>query len=139
MRRIVWEEQQRGRTFDMRLVSYGPFGAERAGILANEQIFDLEKAMQAAGAEAPVSGMRLFLEQPAWRSTLDRAHAARDKVTPVALSTVRLGAPVPVPRSLIIAGANTKTHIAEAGAVLGEMIGPRLCQTAQLGLEDVRS
>jgi hypothetical protein len=30
-----------------------------------------------------------------------------------------------VPRSLIIAGANTKTHIAEAGAVLGEMVGPR--------------
>ena len=45
----------------MRLVSYGLFGAERAGILANEQIFDLEKAMQAAGAEAPVSDMRLFL------------------------------------------------------------------------------
>src|SRR6516164_11673269 len=76
----------------MRLVSYGPFGAERAGILANEQIFDLEKAMQTAGAEAPVSDMRLFLEQPAWRSALDRAYAARDKVTPVALSTVRLGA-----------------------------------------------
>jgi len=123
----------------MRLVSYGPFGVERAGILANEQIFDLEKAMPAAGAETPVSDMRLFLEQPAWRSALDRAYAARDKVTPVALSTVRLGAPVPVPRLLIIAGANTKTHIAEAGAVLGEMIGPRLCQTAQLGLEDVRS
>ena len=109
----------------MRLVSYGPFGAERAGILANEQIFDLEKAMRAAGAEAPVSDMRLFLEQPAWRSALDRAYATRDKVTPVALSTVRLGAPVPVPRSLIIAGANTKTHIMEAGAVLGEMVGPR--------------
>src|SRR5215475_4792747 len=84
----------------MRLVSYGPFGAERAGILANEQIFDLEKAMQTAGAEAPVSDMRLFLEQPAWRSALDRAYATRDKVTPVALSTVRLGAPVPVPRSV---------------------------------------
>src|SRR5262249_58384530 len=91
-------------------VSYGPVGAERAGILANEQIFDLEKAMQTAGAEAPVSDMRLFLEQPAWRSALDRAYATRDKVTPVALSTVRLGAPVPVPRSLIIAGANTKTQ-----------------------------
>src|SRR5712692_6788081 len=109
----------------MRLVSYGPCGAERAGILANEQIFDLEKAMQAAGAEDPVSDMRLSLEQPAWRSTLDRAYAARDKVTPVALSTVRLGAPVPVPRTLIIAGANTKSHIAEAGAVLGETVGPR--------------
>lgn len=124
MWRVVWGEQY-GRTFDMRLVSYGPFGAERAGILANEQIFDLEKSMQTADAEAPVNDMRLFLEQPAWRSTLDRAYAARDRVKPVALSTVRLGAPVPLPRSLIIAGANTKTHIAEASAVLGEMVGPR--------------
>ena len=109
----------------MRLVSYGPFGAERAGILANEQIFDLEKAMHTAGAEAPVSDMRLFLEQPAWRLVLGRADAARHKVTPIALNTVRLGAPVPMSRSLIIAGANTKTHIAEAGAVLGEVVGPR--------------
>src|SRR5260370_1849360 len=112
----------------MRRVSYGPLGVERAGILANEQIFDLEKAMQAAGAETPVSDMRLFLEQPAWRSALDRAYAARDKVTPVALSTVLLAAPVPVPRSLIIAGANTKTHIAEAGALLVAIVGARLWQ-----------
>lgn len=109
----------------MRLVSYGPFGAERAGILAEENIVDLEQAMQAAGAEAPVSDMRLFLEQPNWRSTLDRAFAARGKVAPVPAGSVRLGAPVPVPRSLIIAGANTKTHIAEAGAVLGETVAPR--------------
>src|SRR6516164_10413157 len=125
MRRVIWEEQQQGRTFDMRLVSYGPFGAERAGILANEQIFDLEKAMHHAGAEAPVSDIRLLLEQQSWRSTLERAFAARANLMPVVLSTVRLGAPVPVPRTLIIAGANTRTHIAEAGAVLGETVAPR--------------
>ena len=109
----------------MQLVSYGPFGAERAGILANKQIFDLEKVMHHAGAEAPVSDLRLLLEQQSWRSTLERAFAARANLTPVVLSTVRLGAPVPVPRTLIIAGANTRTHIAEAGAVLGELVGPR--------------
>ena len=108
----------------MRLVSYGPFGSERAAFLDGTAIIDLELAMKAAGAERPVSDMRLFLEQPDWRSTLDRAHTARAKVTPVA-GQVRLGAPVPVPRTLIIAGANTRSHIAEAGAVLGKAVGSR--------------
>ena len=108
----------------MRLISYGPFGSERAAFLDGDKIIDLEQAMKAAGAERPVSDMRLFLEQSDWRSTLDRAHAARTKVTPVA-GQVRLGAPVPVPRTLIIAGANTKSHIAEAGAVLGKAVGSR--------------
>ena len=87
-------------------------------------IIDLEQAMKALGAKSPASDMRLFLEQPDWRAMLDRAHAARAKVAPVP-RPVRLGAPVPVPRSLIIAGANTKTHIAEAGTVLGETVAPR--------------
>lgn len=109
----------------MRLVSYGEFGAERAGILNDAMIVDLEKAMAAAGAAAPVSDMRLFLEQPDWRRTLDKAFAARAKVKPVEADTVRLGCPVPVPRTLMIAGANTKSHIAEAGEVLGETVAPR--------------
>jgi len=108
----------------MRLVSYGDFGGERAGFLDGDKIIDLEQAMKAAGAEKPVNDMRLFLEQPDWRAMLDRAYATRAKVAPVAGSP-RLGAPVPVPRSLIIAGANTKSHIAEAGAVLGETVAPR--------------
>ncbi len=109
----------------MRLVSYGDFGAERAGILFGDSIADLEQCLRAAGAERPVSDMRLFLEQPAWRSLADKAFAARGSVKPIALASVRLGCPVPVPRTLIIAGANTKTHIAEAGAVLGETVAPR--------------
>lgn len=108
----------------MRLVSYGPFGSERAAFLDGSHIIDLEQAMKVAGADRPVSDMRLFLEQPDWRKLLDRAHAVRSQVAPVA-QPVRLGSPVPVPRTLIIAGANTKTHIAEAGAVLGETVAPR--------------
>lgn len=109
----------------MRLVSYGQFGAERAGILADGTIFDLETAMKRAGAGSPVSDMRLFLEQPDWRSTLDRAFAARQAEGSLAANSVRLGAPVPVPRTLMIAGANTRSHIAEAGAVLGKTVGPK--------------
>jgi 2-keto-4-pentenoate hydratase/2-oxohepta-3-ene-1,7-dioic acid hydratase in catechol pathway len=109
----------------MNLVSYGRMHEERAGILFDKTIVDLCHALQASGAERPVSDMRQFLEQPDWRTTLDRAFAARGKVTAIEAAATRLGAPVPVPRKLIIAGANTRSHLAEAGPVLGDVSPPR--------------
>ena len=109
----------------MRLVSYGAMGSERAGILADGAIVDLERAMRAAGTGVPVSDMRLFLEQPDWRRLLDKAFAVRSSVNSIQEKSVRLGAPVPVPRKLLIAGANTKSHIAEAGPVLKDVAPPR--------------
>lgn len=109
----------------MRLVSYGPMGQERAGIQDGERIIDIESAMKLAGLECPVSDMRLLLEQNGWRALLDRAFDQQARAEVVAMKDVRLGAPVPVPRKLLIAGANTHTHIAEAVAVLKEPIAPR--------------
>lgn len=108
----------------MRLVSYGAFGAERAGILLDRGIIDLAQAMSDTGIGTPVTDMRLFLEQPGWRGMADRI-AAGAKAPPIDPKSVRLGAPVPVPRKLMIAGANTHTHVAEAGAVLGKVAAPR--------------
>ena len=98
----------------MRLVSYGSMGSERAGILTDGAIIDL-----------PISDMRVFLEQPDWRKLLDEVYASRNSVKTVQAKSVRLGAPVPVPRKLLIAGANTKSHIAEAGPVLKDVAPPR--------------
>jgi 2-keto-4-pentenoate hydratase/2-oxohepta-3-ene-1,7-dioic acid hydratase in catechol pathway len=109
----------------MKLVSYGSFGAERAGMVDGDRIIDLEAAMHAAGAVRPVSDMRLLLEQEDWKELIDRAWVRRYAAPSVALRQVRLGAPVPVPRKLMIAGANTHTHVAEATAVLKESIAPR--------------
>ncbi len=109
----------------MRLVSYGPKWQERAGILADGAIVDLESAMRAAGAGTPVSDVRLLLEQPNWRRLLDRALAARGKAQPVDARSVRLGAPVPSARQMLIAGANTRSHIAEAAPVLKDPRPPR--------------
>ena len=109
----------------MRLVSYGPKWQERAGILVDAGIVDLEAATRAAGGGVPTSDMRTFLEQPDWRRLLDKAFAARNSTSIVDRKSVRLGAPVPVPRQMIIAGANTKSHIAEAGPVLKDVAPPR--------------
>src|SRR5256885_5988378 len=98
----------------MRLVSYGAMGSERAGMLVADPFIDL-----------PVSYMRLFLEQPDGRGQLDRIFAARSWARAIERKGVRLGAPVPVPRKLLIAGANTKPHPAEAGPVLKDVAPPR--------------
>lgn len=103
----------------MRLVSYGPMGEERAGILAGGEIVDLERAGAAS------SDMRLILERPDWRAIVDRAYAARGSVAPIEAASVRLGCPVPVPRKLLIAGANTKSHLKEAAPVLKDVSPPR--------------
>ncbi|MGB7541221.1 MAG: fumarylacetoacetate hydrolase family protein [Burkholderiales bacterium] len=108
----------------MRLISYGPFGAERAGLMLDRGIVDLAKAMTETGIGQPVTDMRLFLEQPGWRQMADRV-AAQSTGAAIDPKGVRLGAPVPVPRKLVIAGANTHSHVAEAGAVLGKAIAPR--------------
>jgi 2-keto-4-pentenoate hydratase/2-oxohepta-3-ene-1,7-dioic acid hydratase in catechol pathway len=109
----------------MRLVSYGPKWQERAGILDGAVIVDLEGAMRAAGAGTPTSEVRALLEQPDWRRLLDAAFAARAKTRTIPAQTVRLGAPLPFPRQMLIAGANTKSHIAEAGPVLKDVAPPR--------------
>jgi hypothetical protein len=40
---------------------------------------------------------------------------------PIAVGSVRLGCPVPVPCKLFIAGANTKSHLIEAAPVLKDV------------------
>jgi len=109
----------------MRLVSYGPKWQERAGILVGDAIVDLESAMRAAGAGVPTTDMRLLLEQPDWRRLIEKAFAARDSAKSIEARSVRLGAPVPVPRQLLIAGANTRSHLAEAKPVLKDVAPPR--------------
>jgi 2-keto-4-pentenoate hydratase/2-oxohepta-3-ene-1,7-dioic acid hydratase in catechol pathway len=108
----------------MKLVSYGPMGRERAGILDGASIIDLQAALTLSGAPQPPSDMRLFLELPDWKTRLANAWEMRAGAPTIALNSVRLGAPVPVPRKLLIAGANTKSHIAEAVSVLGVALAP---------------
>src|SRR3990170_5110043 len=108
----------------MRLVSYGTPGAERAGILLEGGILDLARAMQAAGAANPTTDMRLFLEQERWRETAADL-VRRPAIELVDSTRVRLGAPVPVPRKLIIAGANTRSHLEEAAPLLGKVAPPK--------------
>jgi 2-keto-4-pentenoate hydratase/2-oxohepta-3-ene-1,7-dioic acid hydratase in catechol pathway len=97
----------------------------RAGIQMDGGYADLEDAIRAAGVGTPVSDMRLFLEQENWRSVADAAAKAAVRGKLIDPASVRLGPPVPMPRKLMIAGANTKTHLREAAPLVGVVEPPR--------------
>jgi 2-keto-4-pentenoate hydratase/2-oxohepta-3-ene-1,7-dioic acid hydratase in catechol pathway len=121
---VILKGTKKRRNTRMKFVSYGEFGQERAGFLRASQIVDLEKAMIARALQNPVSDMRLFLERVRWKdelAALEKVHGD-DQVFEIA--SVRLGAPVPVPRKLLIAGANTFSHLKEAAPLLGDISPP---------------
>lgn len=108
----------------MKFVSYGPEETIRAGILLGETIVDLEKVMRSAGIGSPVSDMTQFLQQETWRDMLPALDKAAKAEQGIPLKNVRLGAPVPFPRKLFIAGANTYTHVNEAKPLIGDIPPP---------------
>ena len=109
----------------MRLVSYGPTDDCRAGILFDDGIVDLEHSMRSARVGVPVSDMTLFLQQDGWRGMLDGIAKGSVREKRIEPRTVRLGPPVPNPRKLMIAGANTHSHVREAAPLIGQVPPPR--------------
>lgn len=94
----------------MRLVSFGPRGEERAGLLLGEEVLDLAKADAALLAsvldlleagEAALARCRELAASPPAGALLERA-------------SVRLGAPVPRPGKILCLGANYIDHAKEA-------------------------
>lgn len=109
----------------MRLVSYGPADQCRAGILFDDGIADLEQSMRSARIGTPVSDMTFFLDQENWRGMLDGIAKAASREKRIEVKSTRLGPPVPLPRKLMIAGANTHSHVKEAAPLIGPVPPPR--------------
>ena len=97
----------------MKLVSYGPVESERAGILIDDEIVDLAKALEACRVDLVCPTIRTFLERPDWFDLLQEVleHESGDRVE---LGEVRLGAPIPRPGNVFVVGANTFSHVREA-------------------------
>lgn len=95
----------------MRLVSYGPLGHERLGVLIDggAAILDLNRA----DASIP-STMLEFLNGDHWAKA-QAIGAKGNAAGAIQTSTVRLGAPVPKPGQIICIGLNYKDHADEQG------------------------
>lgn len=109
----------------MRLVSYQSANDYRAGILFGDGIVDLEQSMRSSRLGVPASDMTQFLMQENWRSLLDGIAKAAEREKRISLIDARLGPPVPLPRKLMIAGANTHSHVKEAAPLIGPVPPPR--------------
>ena len=93
----------------MRLVSFGPRGEERPGVLVGDSVLDLRAVSGGFGAS-----WRVFLDKESLQEV------ARISTDPPAgslqrLSDVRLGPPIPDPTKIICVGLNYIDHAAEQG------------------------
>ena len=97
----------------MRLVSFGPYGSERLGLLAHHgKLIDLNRA----DAAIPPT-MLAFLNGDFW-ARIDAILADTSSVAADAFvnaETVRWGAPVPRPGQIVCVGLNYKDHADEQG------------------------
>lgn len=97
----------------MKLVSFGPVGAEQPGLLRDEEtIVPLGPLLAAHGVAAPDMNAVLGL-LPALAG---RPHArVENGPATVRVAATRLGPPVPRPGAVIAVGANYGAHLAEFG------------------------
>jgi 2-keto-4-pentenoate hydratase/2-oxohepta-3-ene-1,7-dioic acid hydratase in catechol pathway len=100
----------------VRLVSTHDDGANRCGLVAGDEVVDVQSALAAVGETCPDPGVRAFLERPDWRADAARilAAGAGDR-RPLGESS--LAAAVPDPRKIFVVGANTRSHLAEAAEI----------------------
>ncbi len=96
----------------MRLVSFGPAGAERPGVVVGDDVVDL----RAVDASLPASVREMLAAQ---RLDDVRAIAARAASVPASarkpLRAVRLGPAIPNPSKIICLGLNYADHAEEQG------------------------
>lgn len=97
----------------MKFVSYGPKGAERAGVLSGNGYVDLERLMQAIGAAAPTSDLKVFLNRSDWQQLLPGLQETLAAQGVISADSVRLGAPIPRPGQVLLAGVNYRSHSKE--------------------------
>ena len=99
----------------MKLVSFGPRGAEQPGALVDGVIVPLEPWLADIGA--PGAGMNAVLGLLGVLRT-DLEDYARSSAG-VAVDTTRLGPPVPHPPTLIVIGGNFHSHVQEMAGMNG--------------------
>jgi 2-keto-4-pentenoate hydratase/2-oxohepta-3-ene-1,7-dioic acid hydratase in catechol pathway len=108
----------------LRLASYWRGRECRGGLVNAGALTDLEAALKAAGSTRTIAGLRDFLELQDWRDWLARIGEGRG-LGWKPLAQVKLAAPIPRPGQLILSGANTFSHLAEAARLIGTVEPPR--------------
>jgi acylpyruvate hydrolase len=93
----------------VRLISYDDGSGPQAGLLVDEEVFAI------SGQIAPAKSVRGLLGQLDADAVLALGDRVRSQQDPVALSAVRLIAPVPDPEKIICLGLNYRDHARESG------------------------
>jgi 2-keto-4-pentenoate hydratase/2-oxohepta-3-ene-1,7-dioic acid hydratase in catechol pathway len=108
----------------MKLVSYGPPGAEQPGVLVEEDASIVPLAPLWRELGQPTADMSSVVGLLPWlREAIEDAVAERrDQID---CAGVRLGPPVPRPSKVVVCGLNTRSQMREAQAFFGDVTPSR--------------
>jgi len=99
----------------MKIVSYGPEGAEQPGVLVDEKyVVPLARLLKRSGYPAFDTNPILSL-LPWLQPVIERALGSNAER--IDMKSVRLGPPVPRPEKIIVAGGNYRSHVDEASGM----------------------
>ena len=100
----------------MKLVSFGPRGAEQPGVVDGDAIVPLAELLDGLGLPADMNAVLGVLDylRPHIRDLLSSTRRVD-----VPIDSVRLGPPVPSPRTLIVIGGNFHAHVEEMAGMNG--------------------
>ena len=100
----------------MKLVSYRGSGGElRAGLVAGQDVVDLERAGRRLGLELPPDLLSILAREQDGVQSLERV-AAANALERLPLAAVSLGPVLPRPPKLLLLAGNYQSHITEGGA-----------------------
>ncbi|MTD53252.1 fumarylacetoacetate hydrolase family protein [Amycolatopsis pithecellobii] len=102
----------------MRLASFGPSQGESPGILLDDRLLDVRRALARRGHHA-VGTPTDLISLPYWREMAALLVEEAEDTDLVPVSGTRIGPPIPRPGQVILMGANTYSHITEAAAISG--------------------
>jgi len=106
----------------MKLLSYGPVGHERAGILLGEAILDVEKASREVFQDPLPRDLGTLLGLRDWFERLQQLVSLRASLPEevfVEFRGRRLGPPIAQPSKIIALGVNYREHLEETGVRAG--------------------
>jgi 2-keto-4-pentenoate hydratase/2-oxohepta-3-ene-1,7-dioic acid hydratase in catechol pathway len=99
----------------MKIISFGPLGAEQPGLLASDGHIVPLAALLAELGMAPLSTIQLLGMLPQLQPLLERQLATTS--AGILADGVRLGSPVPLPEKIIVTGANYQAHLDEVSGM----------------------
>jgi len=123
-----------------KLVTYRANKEDRAGVLINDQVYDIQKITKEVSFDTMMGVLAQWAKAKKALAEFEKTVlAGKSKAQGIALKKAKLQAPVLMPGQLYCAGANYSDHMAEMAKVTGVPEGPNMKELGERAWHFIKS